>query len=261
MAEVHGFSSWLKCMAHGGGGGQLQSVRMRPTPRLSVKTCGGGGGVGRRLGGGCIGSSAGGSQGGGGLCTTHYYHMHTSRVCVCLGAWGYRGMYAIITISRLCQEESLKGLKDQRHSTPFQLSMGQKIWRCWRHGPRTAIFQNSGGGGEGGGGWGGVAYKDRARPPPPWHGLSSWLKPCTSAIVCTAFKPFVSAPLFPSRKASFGLVTANSGAATCNLQLIQDNGNSSDIHHYPPPPPRVNGPGHVSSFEREGALTRAWGVH
>ena len=27
----------------GGGGGQLQSVRMRPTPQLSVKTCGGGG--------------------------------------------------------------------------------------------------------------------------------------------------------------------------------------------------------------------------
>ena len=34
--------------------------------------------------------------------------MHTSRGC--LGAWGYRGMYAIIAISCLCQEESLKGL-------------------------------------------------------------------------------------------------------------------------------------------------------
>ena len=45
--------------------------------------------------------------------------------------------------------------------------MGQKIWRRWRHGTRTSIFQNSGGvGGEGGGGLGGVAYKDRARPPP-----------------------------------------------------------------------------------------------
>ena len=40
-------------------------------------------------------------------------------VCVCVQAWGYRGMYAIIVLSRLCQEESLKGLKDQRHSTPF----------------------------------------------------------------------------------------------------------------------------------------------
>ena len=89
--------------------------------------------------------------GGGGLCATHYYHMHTSRVCVCLGAWGYRGTYVIIAISRLCQEESLKGLKDQRHSTALQLSMGQKIWCRWRHGPRTAIFQTSGGGGGAGG--------------------------------------------------------------------------------------------------------------
>ena len=48
--------------------------------------------------------------GGGGLRATHYYNMHTSRGC--LGAWGYRGMYAIIAISCLCQEESLKGLKD-----------------------------------------------------------------------------------------------------------------------------------------------------
>ena len=30
--------------------------------------------------------------------------------------------------------------------------------------PGTTIFQNPGGGG----GLGGVAYKDRARPPPPW---------------------------------------------------------------------------------------------
>ena len=46
----------------------------------------------------------------GGGCATHYYHMHTSRGC--LGAWGYRGMYAIIANSCLCREESLKGLKD-----------------------------------------------------------------------------------------------------------------------------------------------------
>ena len=55
--------------------------------------------------------------GGGGLRATHYYHMHTSRGC--LGAWGYRGMYAILAISCLCQKESLKGLKDERHSTPL----------------------------------------------------------------------------------------------------------------------------------------------
>ena len=43
--------------------------------------------------------------------------------------------------------------------------MGQKIWRRWRHGPHTAIFQNSGlgGGGGGGGGWG-VSH---TRTPPP----------------------------------------------------------------------------------------------
>ena len=74
-------------------------------------------------GGGAVGTGGvGGRGGGGGLRTTHYYLMHTSRVCVCLGAWGYRGMYAIIAISRLCREGSLKGLKglrDQRHSTPF----------------------------------------------------------------------------------------------------------------------------------------------
>ena len=81
-----------------------------------------GGGEGQREGGGGgIGSSAGrGSQeGGAGLRVTNYYHMHTSRVCVCLGAWVCRGMYAIIAISRLCQEESLKGFKDQRHITRF----------------------------------------------------------------------------------------------------------------------------------------------
>ena len=35
--------------------------------------------------------------------------------------------------------------------------------------PGTTIFQNPGGQG----GWGGVAYKDPARPPPPWLGLNS----------------------------------------------------------------------------------------
>ena len=97
-----------------------------------------------KLGGGAVGAGGGSAGGGGGgLRATHYYHMHTSRGGVCLGAWGYRGMYAIIAISCLCREESLKGLQDQRHSTPLQLSMRQKIWR---HGPRTAMFQKPGGG-------------------------------------------------------------------------------------------------------------------
>ena len=50
---------------------------MRSTRQLSVKTWGG-----------QLGRGGGGdwqlSQGEG-LHTTHYYHMHTSRVCVCLG--------------------------------------------------------------------------------------------------------------------------------------------------------------------------------
>ena len=89
--EGHRGCPWRGPLGGGGGGG------------------GSWGGEGRREGGwgGGIGSLAGG---GGGLRATHYYHMHTSRGC--LGAWGYRGMYAIIAISCLCQEESLKGLKD-----------------------------------------------------------------------------------------------------------------------------------------------------
>ena len=89
-------------------GGRLQLVLMRHPlpPPLSAKTCRG---VGRWEGGGG-GVLAAWPGGGGGLRATHYYHMHTSRGC--LGAWGYRGMYAIIGISCLCQKESLKGLKD-----------------------------------------------------------------------------------------------------------------------------------------------------
>ena len=90
-----------------GGGGTTNGpdATPPPPPRLSAKTCGGGGGV------------LAAQPGGGGVCATHFCNMHTSRGC--LGAWGYRGMYAIIAISRLCWEERLKGLKDQRHSTPF----------------------------------------------------------------------------------------------------------------------------------------------
>ena len=64
--------------------------------------------VGWRVGGGGVGGSAGGGGkvGGGGLCATHYYHMHTSRGDVCLGAWGSGGMYVIIALSRLCLDIS-----------------------------------------------------------------------------------------------------------------------------------------------------------
>ena len=114
-----GLCRWLRLrlrLGSGWAGGRLQAVLMQPPPpQLSAKTCGGWSAGG--LGGGLLAARPGG--GGGGLRATHNYHMHTSRGCVCLGAWGERGMYAIIAISRLCREESLKGLKDQTHSTPF----------------------------------------------------------------------------------------------------------------------------------------------
>ena len=67
----------------------------------------GGGGFGWGVYGGDFGRGGGGSQGGG-ACTTHYYHMHTSGGRVCLGVWGYGGMYVIIALSRHCREEVLR---------------------------------------------------------------------------------------------------------------------------------------------------------
>ena len=83
------------------------------TPQLSVETWGGGGGLGGSGGGG-VGWGGGfrvwgGGARWGGLRATHYYDMHTSRGGVCLGVWGYGGMYAIKALSRQCREESLKG--------------------------------------------------------------------------------------------------------------------------------------------------------
>ena len=64
-------------------GGQLQSVLMRPTPHLSVKTCGGGGGGGGSWSGWGIGSSAGGgSQEGGGARDPLLPHAYLKGVCV-----------------------------------------------------------------------------------------------------------------------------------------------------------------------------------
>ena len=67
-----------------GTGGQLQSVRMRPTLQLSVKTCGGGGRW-EGGGGGGIGSSAGGRG-----CVRP-----TTTTCIPLGCvriWGHGGI-------------------------------------------------------------------------------------------------------------------------------------------------------------------------
>ena len=106
-------------------------------PQLSAKTCGGGGVGGR---GGGIGSLARG-----GWCA------RPTRVCVCVsGGMGVRGMYAIIAISRLCQEESLKGLRDQRHSTPFNEAWDKISGAVGAIAPAPLSFKTWGGGGAGG---------------------------------------------------------------------------------------------------------------
>ena len=56
--------------------------------------------------------------------------------------------------------------------------MGQKIWHHWRHGPRAAIFQNSGG-------LGGVACKDRARLPPCGRAGRRWAALKLYAPMCS----------------------------------------------------------------------------
>ena len=106
-------------LASTGGGGELQPVLHAPSylPKL-----GGKGAVGAAGGGGWREGGEGGvleARPGGAACDPLLPHAYLKGVCVCLGAWGERGMYAIIAISGLCREESLKGLKDQRHSTLF----------------------------------------------------------------------------------------------------------------------------------------------
>ena len=107
-------------------GGQPQSVLMRPDPQLSVKTCAGGGG-------GAVRDPL----------PPHAYLKGRG----CLGAWGYRGMYVIIAISRFCQEESLKGLKDQRHSTPFNSAWDKKFGAVGATAPAPLCLKTRGGGG------------------------------------------------------------------------------------------------------------------
>ena len=88
------------------GGATTTGPDATPPPQLSVKTRGGGGSAGGSFGGGSAGGvggdfgRGGGFQRWGGLRATHYYHMHTSWGDVCLGVWGYGGMYAIIALSR-----------------------------------------------------------------------------------------------------------------------------------------------------------------
>ena len=101
------------------GGATTTGPDMTPPPSYLSKL--GGGGLGEQFGGGRleeggrVGHGGGGFPRWGGLRTTHYYHMHTSRGDVCLGVWGYGGMYVKIALSRLCWEESLKGQKGSMH--------------------------------------------------------------------------------------------------------------------------------------------------
>ena len=44
---------------------------------------------------------------------THYYHMHTSKGDVCLGVWGYRGMY--VTIALLVVGNRERKTKERTH--------------------------------------------------------------------------------------------------------------------------------------------------
>ena len=97
----------------GGGGGATTTGPDATPPQLSAKTGGGGGGaVGAGGGGGGGGGAAGGwgggigsLAGGGGGAARNPLVSHA----YLKGVSGYRGMYAI---SCLCQEGSLKGLRD-----------------------------------------------------------------------------------------------------------------------------------------------------
>ena len=161
----------------GPGGATTTSPDVTHPPQLSVKTWG----VGSGGGGGGIGSLAGGGgfPRSGGLCATRYYRMHTSRGDVCLGVWGYGGMYVKaegLHLSRGRAPNAGSSLRNKRHlySTPS----------CWRskHGwfdereactkklgtvgampPNTAISQNPGGGG-------GRRQGPGLPPPPPPRG-------------------------------------------------------------------------------------------
>ena len=60
-------------------------------------------------------------------------------------------MYALIAISRLCQEESLRDLKDQRHSTPFNQAWDKKFGAVGAMAPAPLSLKSRGREGRGGG--------------------------------------------------------------------------------------------------------------
>ena len=85
------------------------------------------------MGGSAVGGGGPKVGWGGGLHMTHYYHMHTSRGDVCVGVWGYGGMYVIIALSRCGKErkkdERKNALSNHRRSPlkvlGFQLEPGK----------------------------------------------------------------------------------------------------------------------------------------
>ena len=102
----------VHCAETGHGGATTTSPDVTPPPAI-CENLGGGAVWGGRLEGVEGGVRPWGGGGGvpqlGRLRASHYYHMHTSREEVCLGVWGYEGIYVIIALSHLCREESLKG--------------------------------------------------------------------------------------------------------------------------------------------------------
>ena len=159
-------AKWLMCWARGG---NYNRSRCDPRPSYLSKLAGGGGGG--SWGGGVLAAQ----PGGGAACDPLLPHAY-------LGPWGYRGMYALIAISRLCQEERVRGLKDQRHSTPFNQAWDKNLAPLVPWPPHRYLSKLGGRGG------GGVADKDRARPPPRGAGAVLDVAGCA---VCALGRPVV----------------------------------------------------------------------
>ena len=145
------------CFSHGGGGGRLQPVLMRHPPAI-CQTLGGGEFGGGRLEGVCRGGGfgrVGGSQGGG-ACTRP-----TTTTCIPpgrIGGLGYGGIYVIIALSGLCQEESLQGPDDEREART-QKNFGT----VGAMAPTPLSLKTRGGGG----GAGGCCIQGPGPPRPP----------------------------------------------------------------------------------------------
>ena len=148
---------------------------MRHTPQLSVKTWGGGvwgwggGSAGGCGGGGGFGRGGGGFPRWGGLRATHYYHMHTlhwSRGrAPNAGSSFHSQRHLYSTSSCYSGAQNMHGLMKGQHAQ-------KKIPRRWRHGPKTTISQNPGGGG--GGHIQGLGLAVPPCFPLPWHQLAPY---------------------------------------------------------------------------------------